>query len=80
MSMLDGALQERSELLAARVDALAAELRASGVSAEAASRLLEAASTAVLHALTLELLLAPEPVAAPAVEPEPAETEVPLAA
>jgi hypothetical protein len=78
--MLDGALQERSDRLAARVDALASALRASGVSDAAAARLLEAASTAVLHALTLELLLAPEPIAVPAVEPEPAQPEVPLAA
>ncbi|MGH3009715.1 MAG: hypothetical protein ACRDLM_09985 [Gaiellaceae bacterium] len=59
--MPDGVLQERSERLAARVDALAGALRASGVSDAAASRLLEAASTAVLHALTLELLLESEP-------------------
>jgi hypothetical protein len=78
--MLDGALQERSDRLAARVDALASALHASGVSDTAAARLLEAASTAVLHALTLELLLAPEPIAVPAVEPEPAQPEVPLAA
>jgi hypothetical protein len=78
--MLDGALQERSDRLAARVDALASALRASGVSDAAAARLLEAASTAVLHALTLELLLAPEPIAVPAVEPEPAQPEVALAA
>lgn len=79
--MPDGALRERSELLAARVDALASALRAGGVPDAAASRLLEAASAAVLHALTLELLLAPEPAPAPAVEPaEPVETEVPLAA
>jgi hypothetical protein len=79
--MLDGALQERSEHLAAQVDALARAVREGGVPDVAASRLLEAASTAVFHALTLELLLAPEPVVVPAVEPEPAvETEVPLAA
>lgn len=79
--MLDGALQERSDGLAARMDALAAALQASGVSDAAAARLLEAASKAVLHALTLELLLAPEPVAADApVAQPPAETDVPLAA
>jgi hypothetical protein len=78
--MLDGGLQERSNSLAARVDALGAALRASGVSEAASARLLEAASTAVLHALTLELLWAPE-AAVPAVESQPAaETEVPLAA
>jgi hypothetical protein len=79
--MLDGSLLERSERLAARVDALALALQESGVADAAASHLLEAASTAVLQALTLELLLAPTPIAAPAVEAEqPAETEVPLAA
>ncbi len=80
--MLDGALQERSERLAAGVDALARALRESGVPDADGARLLEAASTAVLHALTLELLLAPEPapVAVPAEQPQPVETDVPLAA
>lgn len=80
VSMPDGALQERSELLAARVDALAAALRAGGVPDAAASRLLETASRAVLHALTLEQLLAPAPTTAPVAAAERAETEVPLAA
>jgi hypothetical protein len=84
--MLDRSLSERSGLLAARVDALATALQESGVDADAASRLLAAASSAVLQALTLDLLFDPaEPVAppaAPAVEPEatPAEPDVPLAA
>lgn len=79
--MQDGALQERSERFAARVEALAVALLESGVSEDAAARLLANASTAVLHALTLELLVAPEPVTTPAVEAErPAATEVPLAA
>ncbi|HZS31518.1 MAG TPA: hypothetical protein VFA37_09695 [Gaiellaceae bacterium] len=79
--MQDGGLQERSERLADRVEALAVALRESGVSEEAATRLLAHASTAVLHALTLETLLAPEPSTAPAVEPRaPAAPEVPLAA
>ena len=50
-------LQSRADALAARVDALAAALHASGVSEEAAERLLTQASAAVLQALTLELLL-----------------------
>lgn len=82
--MLDRSLPERSELLAARVEALAAALQESGVAVEAATRLLASASAAVLQALTLELLLErPEPVTVPvpAAEPEtPAAPDVPLAA
>lgn len=76
------ALQERSESLAAQVDALARALQESGVSAESASRLLASASTAVLNALTLESLLAPEPPVQEPLAPaeEHAEPEVPLAA
>lgn len=78
---MDGGLQERSERLAARVEALAVALQESGVSEDVAARLLAHASTAVLHALTLELLVAPEPAAAPPLEPKaPAVPEVPLAA
>lgn len=72
---------ERSERLAARVDALAAALRAAGVSDAASSRLLETASKAVLQALTLELLLAPAAAPASSAEPDtPALPAVPLAA
>lgn len=84
--MFEGSLQERSELLAARVEALAASLRTGGVAEEASARLLESASTAVLQALALELLLESpgrevvQP-AAPVVEAEPpAAPDVPLAA
>ena len=77
--MLDRSLQERSESLAARVDALALALQESGIGDAAASHLLEAASTAVLQALTLELLFAPEPVPTPAEQPE-REPALPLAA
>jgi hypothetical protein len=85
--VLETSLQERSERLAARVDALASTLQAAGVSEEDASRLLTLASEAVLHALTLDLLLAerrpqprsaPEP--APTAEPRTAEADVRLAA
>ena len=79
--MQDGRLQDRSERLAARVEALAVALQESGVSEEVAARLLAHASTAVLHALTLELLVAPEPAATPAEAPKaPAAPDVPLAA
>ena len=76
--MLDGRLQERSERLAARVDALAAALQECGADEDAAARLLGNASAAVMQALTLELLLAPQPAPAaqPATEPQP----LPLAA
>lgn len=43
-------------MLAARVEALAGALRASGVSEEASAQLLSRASAAVLQALNLELL------------------------
>ena len=60
-------LQSRADALAARIEALAAALRASGVSDDTAGRLLSQASAAALQALTLELLLeqAQPPLAAP---------------
>jgi hypothetical protein len=54
--MTDDHLQRRAEVLAARVEALAGALRASGVSEEASAQLLSRASAAVLQALNLELL------------------------
>ena len=80
--MSPGALQDRSERLASLVDGLGAALRASGVADDAASRLLENASAAVLDALTLDVMLPddpPGPVAAPAAPPA-AEPSLPLAA
>jgi hypothetical protein len=80
--MESGALQDRSERLASLVDKLGAALRDSGVPDDAASRLLENASAAVLDALTLDLMLSeaqPVPVAAPT-EPPAAEPALPLAA
>lgn len=79
--MQDGALEERSERLAARVEALAVALQESGVSEETAARLLAHASTATLHALTLEALLAPEPARSgqPAEKPR-RKRSLPLAA
>ena len=55
--MTDDRLQRRADCLAARVEALADALQASGASEEACARLLSQASTAVLQALRLELLL-----------------------
>jgi hypothetical protein len=86
--MTEGAVQECSARLAARVDALARELEAAGVSEEDASRLLARASEAVLQAVTLELLVSerrlrrrasgPDPAAV--VEPGPPAPVVRLAA
>jgi hypothetical protein len=55
--MPDDHLQQRADVLAARVEALAEALRAGGVPDEAAAQLLSHASAAVLQALNLELLL-----------------------
>ena len=65
-------LEERSQRLSARVEALAVALRESGADPEAASRLLETAAAATLKALTLELLLErpqPAPTSRPSVTP-----------
>jgi hypothetical protein len=56
--MTDDRLQRRADRLAARVEALAEALRASGAPEEASAQLLAHASTAVLQALRLEVLLA----------------------
>jgi ABC-type nitrate/sulfonate/bicarbonate transport system substrate-binding protein len=55
--MTDDRLQRRADRLAARVEALARALRASGASEEASARLLSQASAAALQALRLELLV-----------------------
>ena len=52
-------LQQCSDRLAARVEALAAALRDSGVPEETSAELMSRASTAALEALSLELLLEP---------------------
>ena len=54
--MTDDRLQRRADGLAARVEALAEALQASGASEEASARLLSQASAAVLQALWLETL------------------------
>jgi len=55
--MTDDPLQRRADDLAARVEALAEALRASGASEEASAQLLSQASAAVLQTLRLELLV-----------------------
>ncbi len=64
--MTDDPLQRRADRLAARVEALAEALQASGASEEASAELLSQASAAVLQALRLELLVneQPDPLAA----------------
>ncbi|MFL5960049.1 MAG: hypothetical protein ACJ75G_07295 [Gaiellaceae bacterium] len=64
--MSDDRLQRRADVLAARLEALAAALHAGGVPEEPSAQLLSQASTAVLQALSLEILLGQ---AAPPVEP-----------
>jgi len=55
----DAALSQRTvRVLSARIDELAQALERAAVPAEAAARLLEAASVATMHAVTLELLSA----------------------
>jgi hypothetical protein len=55
--MTDDRLQRRADGLAARVEALAEALRASGASEEASAQLLSQASAAALQALRLEVLV-----------------------
>jgi hypothetical protein len=59
--MTDDRQQRRADGLAARVEALAQALEASGASEEASAELLCQASAAVLQALRLELLVEPRP-------------------
>jgi hypothetical protein len=57
--MTDDLLQRRADGLAARVEALAEALQASGASEEDSAQLLSQASAAVLQALRLEVLVDP---------------------
>ena len=57
--MPDDPLQRRADGLVERIDALAEALRAGGVSEEASAEVLSRASSAVLQALRLELLVEP---------------------
>jgi hypothetical protein len=83
------AVESTAIVLTERLDALAAALRAAGVSSEQSASLLASAASATMHALMLDAILdeqpkpvaRPEPstVAEPAV-PEPAVLGVPVAA
>ena len=55
--MPDDPLQRRADRLVERLDALAEALRTGGVAEEASAELLSQASSAVLQALRLELLV-----------------------
>lgn len=82
------AVESKAIALTERIDALAAALRAAGVSAEHSSSLLASAATATMHALTLDALLDEQqpkataaPPSVPAVAPaERVDVRVPLAA
>jgi len=68
------AVESTAIVLTERIDALAAALRAAGVSPERSSSLLAAAASATMHALTLDALLEEEPKAGS--EPKPAAEPV----
>ena len=78
------AVESTAIALTERIDALAAALRAAGVSPEQSSSLLASAASATMHALTLDALLEEQPQEAvlpePAADDEPALVRVPLAA
>jgi hypothetical protein len=78
------AVESTALALTGRIDALAAALRAAGVSQEQASSLLASAAAATMQALMLDALLEERPPATPRLEPvaalEPAPARVPLAA
>jgi hypothetical protein len=78
------AVESTAITLTERMDALAAALRAAGVSPERSSMLLASAATATMHALTLDALLERPPKAAFPVRPTagraPAVATVSLAA
>ena len=63
------AVESTAIVLTERIDALAAALRAAGVSQEQSSSLLASAASATMHALTLHALLEEQPQAAAAPEP-----------
>jgi hypothetical protein len=62
--MGDVALHRRAADLAARVEAFARALQATGVPEETSVELLSSVSAAVLQALSLELLIEPDGLAA----------------
>ena len=78
------AVESTAIVLSGRIDALAAALRAAGVSPEQSTSLLASAASATMRALTLDALLEEQPqaVAQPgrAAAAGPAKPRVPLAA
>jgi hypothetical protein len=78
------AVEPTAIALTGRIDALAAALRAAGVSQEQSSSLLASAAAATMQALMLDALLEDRQPAAQRLEPvamlEPAPVRVPLAA
>jgi hypothetical protein len=79
------AAESTAVVLTERIDALAAALRAAGVSPEHSSNLLSAAATATMHAVTLDALLDEQPLASLAADPvavaaKPAAARISLAA
>jgi hypothetical protein len=62
-------------VLTERIDALAAALRAAGVSPEQSSGLLSAAAAATMHAVTLQALIDKQPQTTDAAEPSAAAAE-----
>lgn len=78
------AVESTAIALTGRIDALAAALRAAGVSPEQSSSLLASAAAAAMQALMLDALLEDRQPAAPRLEPvatlEPAPAHISLAA
>ena len=73
------AVESAAIVLTERIDALAAALRAAGVSQEQSSSLLASAASATMHALTLHALLEEQPKTAAAPEPVDAPVLAPVA-
>jgi hypothetical protein len=78
------AAESTAVALTERIDALAAALRAAGVSQEQSSSLLASAAAATMHAVMLDALLEEQAWVASPAEPsvavEPAPARLPLAA
>jgi acyl-CoA synthetase (NDP forming) len=75
------AVESTAIILTDRIDALAAALRAAGVTAEQSSSLLASAASATMHALTLDALLEERPLQIAELEPAvAAETQRPVLA
>jgi hypothetical protein len=74
------AAESTAVVLTERLDALAAALRAAGVSPERSSGLLASAATATMHAVTLDALREDAPLALAAAQPSAADVKAELAA